>query len=281
MRILITGAAGQVGHALVAALQPQHTVIPFTHATVDLSQIAAAIRVVEAEPDLVIHAAAMTNVDGCARDPDQALLVNGLGTRHVALACQKLDVPLVYISTNEVFDGRATQPYLEYDSPRPSNPYGYSKWVGEQAVQQLLSKFYIVRIAWVFGGERNFVRTIQRLAHERTELAVVDDEIGNPTFAPDIAQAISQLITAPAYGTYHFVNEGHCSRYDFAREILRQSGQTTISIHPIKLADYQRDSTPPPYGALRNFVGANVLNIHLRPWQDALAAFLRSSPANA
>jgi dTDP-4-dehydrorhamnose reductase len=280
VRILVTGAAGQLGQALVAALQPQHTLLPLTHADADLSQFASAIRIVEAEPDVVIHAAAMTNVDGCARDPDRALLANGLGTRHVALACQKLGVPMLYISTNEVFDGRATQPYLEYDSPRPQNSYGYSKWVGEQAVQQLLSKFYIVRIAWVFGGERNFVRTIQRLARERTELAVVDDEIGNPTFASDIAQAVSKLIAVPAYGVYHFVNEGYCSRYEFAREILQQSGQHNTSIRPIKLADYQRDSTPPPFAALRNFVGAHVLDIRLRPWQDALADFLRSS-ANA
>ncbi|HEX6293190.1 MAG TPA: dTDP-4-dehydrorhamnose reductase [Herpetosiphonaceae bacterium] len=280
MRILITGAQGQVGQALVARLQEHHSLIPGSHATLDISAAAATAAIVEQQPDLVIHPAAYTNVDGCARDPDRALLVNGLGTKHVALACQQLDIPLVYISTNEVFSGRAAQPYLEFDRPEPINPYGYSKWVGEHVVQQVLKRFYIVRVAWVFGGERNFVRTILRLAQERPELAVVDDEIGNPTYAPDIADAIARLIEHPAYGTYHFVNEGYCSRFEFAREILRQSGHTDGILKPIKLAEYKRESTPPAFGALRNFVGATDLQIQLRPWQAALATFLSSLADN-
>lgn len=271
MRILITGAQGQVGQALVAALGSQHELVPVSHADLDISAAAASSRLLELQPELVIHPAAFTNVDACAREPDRALLINGLGTKHVALACQQLDVPLVYVSTNEVFDGQARTPYLEFDQPRPINPYGYSKWVGEQLVQQLVRKFYIVRIAWVFGGERNFVRTVLRLGRERAELAMVDDEIGNPTYAPDLAVAIARLIEQPAYGVYHLVNEGYCSRFDFAREILRQAGLDQVQLRPIKLADYRRDSTPPPFGALRNFVAATDLGIQLRPWQAALA----------
>lgn len=274
MRILITGAQGQLGQALIAQLQDQVTLIPATHATLDISQSAATAAIVAHQPDLVIHSAAYTNVDGCARNPDHALLVNALGTKHIALACQMLDIPLVYISTNEVFDGRADRPYLEFDPNAPINAYGYSKWAGEQIVQQLLRRFYIVRIAWVFGGERNFVRTILRLAQERPELSIVDDEIGNPTYAPDIAEAIAALIQQPAYGIYHFVNEGYCSRFEFAREILRQAGRTDVILKPIKLAEYKRDSTPPAFGAIRNFVGATDLQIQLRPWQAALSAFL-------
>lgn len=274
VRILITGAQGQVGQALVAALHNQHTVISANHADLDISATSAIARIISMQPDLVIHPAAFTNVDACAREPDRALRINGLGTKHIALACQQLDVPLVYISTNEVFDGNAQQPYLEFDLTRPINPYGYSKWVGEQAVQQLLRRFYIVRIAWVFGGARNFVQTILRLAHERNELAVVDDEIGNPTYAPDVAAAIAVLIQQPAYGIYHFVNEGYCSRFAFAQEILRQSALDHVALRPIKLAEYVRDSTPPSFGALRNFVGATDLGIQLRPWPDALKAFL-------
>jgi dTDP-4-dehydrorhamnose reductase len=273
VRILITGAHGQLGQTLVAQLQDQ-SLIPVTHATLDISRPDASAAIVDHQPDLVIHSAAYTNVDGCARNPDQALLVNALGTKHVALACQTLDIPLVYISTNEVFDGRADRPYLEFDPTTPINPYGYSKWAGEQIVQQLLRRFYIVRIAWVFGGERNFVRTILRLAQERPELSIVDDEIGNPTYAPDLAEAIAALIQQPAYGIYHFVNEGYCSRFEFASEILRQAGRTDVILKPIKLAEYKRDSTPPAFGALRNFVGATDLQIQLRPWQAALTAFL-------
>jgi dTDP-4-dehydrorhamnose reductase len=186
----------------------------------------------------------------------------------------------VYISTNEVFDGGARKPYLEFDVPNPINPYGYSKWVGEQVVQQLVPCFYIVRVAWVFGGARNFVRTILRLAQERNELAVVDDEVGNPTYAPDLAEAIARLINHPAYGIYHLVNDGFCSRFEFAREILQQAGMENVAIKPIKLADYRRDSTPPAFGVLRNFVGATDLGIQLRPWQAALAAFLESESHN-
>lgn len=274
MRILITGAQGQVGQALVAALHSQHTLIPVNHADLDISLSSATSHIISLQPELVIHPAAFTNVDACAREPDRALIVNGLGTKHIALACQQLDVPLVYISTNEVFDGHAQQPYLEFDLTRPINPYGYSKWVGEQVVQQLLRRFYIVRIAWVFGGARNFVHTILRLARERGELAVVDDEIGNPTYAPDLAEAIAALIQQPAYGVYHFVNEGYCSRFAFAQEILRQAALGHVALRPIKLAEYVRDSTPPSFGALRNFVGATDLGIQLPPWQDALNRFL-------
>jgi dTDP-4-dehydrorhamnose reductase len=280
VRILITGAQGQVGRSLMARLQDDFSLIPVTHQNIDISQTTATAAIVAQQPDLVIHPAAYTNVDGCAHDPDRALLVNGLGTKHVAMACQQLDIPLVYISTNEVFDGQARQPYLEFDRPAPINPYGYSKWVGEQMVQQLLRRFYIVRVAWVFGGERNFVRTILRLAQERSELSIVDDEIGNPTYAPDIADAITALIRHPAYGIYHLVNEGYCSRFEFAGEILRQAGRTDVILRPIKLAEYQRASTPPMFGALRNFVGATDLKIQLRPWQAALAAFLGELETN-
>jgi dTDP-4-dehydrorhamnose reductase len=145
----------------------------------------------------------------------------------------------------------------------------------------LLRRFYIVRIAWVFGGARNFVRTIERLARERDHLAVVDDEISNPTFADDVATAITRLIAEPAYGIYHLVNDGYCSRFDFAREILRQLERSEVVVEPIKLRDYRRDSTPPPFTPLRNYIGAVDLDIVLPPWQDALARFLKDEPARA
>jgi dTDP-4-dehydrorhamnose reductase len=273
VRILITGAGGQLGQALSATLQ-QHDLVLCNHASLDISKLAAVEQIVTQHPDCVIHSAAWTDVDGCARDPDRALLINSIGTKHVVLACQQLDIPLVYISTNEVFDGHASQPYLEFDRPNPINPYGYSKWGGEQVVQQLLRRFYIVRTAWVFGGQRNFVRTIMRLAQSQNELKIVKDEIGNPTYAPDVAEAIGKLIEYPAYGIYNFVNDGYCSRFEFAQEILRKTGATDVTIESIKLAEYKRDSTPPSFGALRNLVGANDLQIRLRPWQVALADYL-------
>ncbi|MBA3946984.1 MAG: dTDP-4-dehydrorhamnose reductase [Herpetosiphonaceae bacterium] len=278
MRILLTGADGQVGQALGLVLAARHTLLLTSHTSLDISDYRSVEEVVRARPDLVIHPAAFTHVDGCALDPDKAYRVNGLGTRHMALACQRLDIPLVYLSTNEVFDGTATTPYHEWDLPHPINPYASSKWAGEQFVQQLCQKFYIVRIAWVFGGAHNFVQTVLRLADERPMLAVVQDEIGNPTYAPDLAAAVGALIQEPAYGIYHFVNEGYCSRFEFAHEILRLAGKA-IDVQPITLAEYKRASTPPPFTPLRNFVGAIDLGITLRPWQEALATYLMTLAA--
>ena len=273
MRIAITGASGQLGRALQAELGDANTIIALGHAEIELGHPSCVEQLVATGADLVIHPAAYTNVDGCARDPELAYRVNGLGTRYVALACRQMGAPLVYISTNEVFDGAAASPYFEYDRAAPINAYGRSKYAGEQAVRELLDRFYIARVAWLFGGERNFVRTILRLAAERDSLSLVADEVGSPTYAPDVAAAVARLIATPFYGTYHLVNEGSCSRYEFAAEILRQAGRATVALQPIALADYKRDSAVPPYTPLRN-QAATALGIHLRPWQDALAEYV-------
>ncbi len=275
MRIAITGANGQLGKALQAQLQAEHTIIALGHAELELGHPSCVEQLIATGAELVIHPAAYTNVDGCARDPEQAFRINGLGTQYVALACRQLNAPLVYISTNEVFDGTATTPYFEYDRAAPINAYGRSKWAGEQAVRELLDRFYIARVAWLFGGERNFVRTILRLAAERSSLALVADEVGSPTYAPDVAAAVAQLIRQPFYGTYHLVNQGSCSRYDFAAEILRLAGRGHVELQPIKLADYTRDSIVPPYTPLKN-LAAGALGIRLRTWQDALAEYVRT-----
>jgi len=215
-------------------------------------------------------------VDGCARDPERAYRVNALGTQNVALACAEAGAAMVYISTNEVFDGEATEPYREWDPPHPINPYGRSKAAGEWFVRHLLTRFYIVRTAWLYApGGRNFPHRIIQLADERGALRVVTDEVGNPTYAPDLAEAIAALIRTDAYGVYHLTNAGYCSRYDFAREILRISGREHVPVEPITLAEFQRASTPPRFAPLANTAAA-ALGITLQPWQEALAEFLKS-----
>ncbi|HMQ32125.1 MAG TPA: dTDP-4-dehydrorhamnose reductase [Chloroflexaceae bacterium] len=276
MRIAITGARGQLGAALCGAFGPGHEVVPLGHDALELAAPAAVGQIVATGADLVIHAAAYTNVDGCARDPELAYRVNGLGTRYMALACRRLDAPLVYISTNEVFAGDGARPYFEYDQTGPVNAYGRSKLAGELAVRELLDRFYIVRVAWLFGGERNFVRTVLRLAAAPPPggLRMVVDEVGSPTYAPDVADAVARLVdTGDFFGTYHFVNGGAASRHGFARAILDAAGRAEVPIEPTKLADYRRDSTPPPYAPLANLSGA-AIGIALRPWQEALAAYL-------
>ncbi|MEA3459924.1 MAG: dTDP-4-dehydrorhamnose reductase [Chloroflexota bacterium] len=272
MRIAITGSKGQLGRALQEILKgeplflidlPEHdfTSLPIIKAIAGFS------------PEVVIHGGAHTDVERCARDPDTAYLVNALGTQNVALACQRCDAAMVYISTNEVFNGSKNEPYLEFDRPDPINAYGRSKLAGELFTQALLNRFYIVRTSWLYarGGE-NFVTKIIRAADERGRLRVVTDEVSSPTYAPDLAEAIANLIRTEHYGIYHLINEGVCSRYDFAVKILALSGRGHIPIEPVTLAEYKRASTPPPYAPLRNFCAA-VLGIKLRPWEEALRAY--------
>jgi dTDP-4-dehydrorhamnose reductase len=277
MRLFITGAKGQLGRTLQTHFA-NDTVLPADLPECDITDRACVMQAIgEFKPDMVIHAAAMTNVDGCARDPDAAFRANALGTQNVALACQSAGCAILYISTNEVFDGRKTEPYLEFDAPNPINAYGRSKLAGETFVRDLLTRFYLVRIAWLYGkGGNHFVRKMIRLADEQNSLRIVADEVGSPTYAEDVAYAIHQLVHTGAYGVYHLVNDGIASRYDFVREILRLSGRGHIPVEPIRLADFSRASTPPPYTPLRNFCGA-AQGITLRPWQDALAEYLASN----
>ena len=278
MRIFITGDKGQLGKALYVALAG-HSITGCDLPELDITNreaIGAAIA--DFEPNVVIHAAAWTNVDGCAHDPDQAYRVNAMGTQNVALACAASDAAMVYISTNEVFDGTAKEPYGEWDSPHPINPYARSKVAGEWFAQHLLNRFYIARTAWLYApGGRNFSNPhrIIQLADERGALKVVTDEVGNPTSALDLAEAIAALIQTGAYGVYHMVNAGHCSRYNFVREVLRIGGREHVPVEPITLDAFQRPSTPPRFAPLANTAAA-VLGITLRPWQQALEEFLKS-----
>ncbi len=285
MRIFITGCKGQLGRALYAALA-EHTLAGCDLPELDITDRAAiAAAIAGFAPEVVIHAAAWTDVDGCARDPERAYCVNALGTQNIALACAACGAAMVYISTNEVFDGTATEPYREWDLPHPINPYARSKAAGEWFVRHLLTRFYIARTAWLYAhGGRNFSNPhrIIQLADDASTgsaqggaLRVVTDEVGNPTYAPDLAAALAALIRTGAYGVYHLTNAGHCSRYDFAREILCISGRGHVPVEPITLAGFQRASTPPRFAPLANTAAA-ALGIALRPWQDALAEFLQS-----
>jgi dTDP-4-dehydrorhamnose reductase len=274
MRIFTTGCKGQLGRALGEALS-EHDLAGCDLPELDITQreaIAGAIA--EFAPDVVIHAAAWTDVNACALDPERAYLVNALGTQNVALACAASGAELVTISTNEVFDGTGCEPYREWDAHHPINPYGQSKAAGEWFARHLLTRFYIVRTAWLYApGGRNFPHRIIELADELGALRVVTDEVSNPTYAPDLAVAIASLIRTGAYGVYHLVNAGHCSRYDFAREILRISCREHIPVDPITLDDWERPSTPPRFAPLANTAGA-ALGIAMRSWQAALQDFL-------
>jgi dTDP-4-dehydrorhamnose reductase len=274
MRILITGHKGQLGRALHARLPAASGAdLP----EVDITTPASIDAVVDADgPELIIHCAAMTDVDGAARDPALAYRINGLGTQNVALAAARVGAALLHISTNEVFDGASGRPYFEFDATGPLNAYGRSKLAAEWFVTHLLPRFYIVRTAWLTApGGRNFVHRILQLADERGALRVVTDEVANPTFVNDLADALVQLIATGRYGLYHLTNSGHCSRHAYASRILALAGRGHVPVEPITLADYPRASTPPPFGALANTAAA-ALGISLRPWEEALEDFLQA-----
>lgn len=275
MRILVTGANGQLGRQLVELLGVEHTVTGYGRDGLDITNLEQAREVILRDaPDIIIHPAALTKVDYCAENPDDALWVNGYGTQNIAYAARELDATLVYISTNEVFDGTNTDSYLETDPTNPINPYGYSKWVGEQMVQTHVRKHFIVRPSWLFGhGGRNFIHVMRQLAEEQRNMRVVVNEVATPTYVNDFADALSQLMQTSYYGIYHLVNAGRASRWAFARHILDETGFADTPIERIHSAEYPRASTPPEYGVLRNFIGARR-GLVLRDWREAVNAFL-------
>jgi len=274
MRIAITGSRGQLGTALSQALTDD-TLLLIDLPEHDITDLAA-IRntLVDFEPDVVIHGAAITDVDGCERNPDLAYRVNVLGTRNMAVCAQQCGAEMVYISTDYVFDGQNGTPYWEYDTPNPLSVYARTKWLGETVVRDHCQRFYIVRVAWLYGaGPRNFVKTVVRLAKERDSISMVTDESGSPTNANDVAQALDKLIRTGAYGLYQLPNAGVCSRYEWAQEILRLT-ELEEAVELLPSENYQRAAKVPAFAEMRNFSGAQ-LGITMRPWQDALSQYIQ------
>jgi dTDP-4-dehydrorhamnose reductase len=275
VRVFITGIKGQLGRALTAVLS-EHTVTGGDLPDWDMLNAAQVEGSVQAfGPDVIIHTAALTNVDYCAKNPTEALRVNGGGAYNVALAARKLGVRLVAISSNEVFPGDADRPYFEYDSRRAINPYGASKLAAERIVERIAPNYQIVRTAWLYGPDGvNFIHKILERARSGQPLKVVTDEVSSPTYVVDLAEAIGRLIELDRPGIYHLVNAGACSRYDFAIEIVRAVG-LDVPIAPITSEAFERASTPPPYAPLENVFGA-LAGVELRAWQEAVGAYIEA-----
>ena len=231
--------------------------------------------ITETSPDLVIHGAAYTDVDGCERDPDRAFRVNALGTWNVAVACRESDSALVYVSTDFVFDGEKGEPYTEYDPPNPIGHYGASKLAGEVHVRQLCPKHFIVRTAWLYGEHgKNFPFTILNAAKSKKELRVVADQVGSPTFTADLASAIRDLIRSPLYGTYHITNKGSCSWYEFAKQILTYAGIDDVEIKAIRSEEWPTPTRRPKNSVLRHYALELQGRDNLRTWEEALKDFI-------
>lgn len=247
MKILVTGANGQLGYDVVKQLQKQN--IEYFGATrkdFDIVDFEATERfITNYRPDVVIHCAAYTAVDKAEDEQGLCYLVNASATEHIAQICKKIDAKMLYMSTDYVFDGTKDGFYEVDDKPNPINIYGKTKLLGEQAVQKILDKYFIVRISWVFGEHgNNFVKTMLRLGKERKELNVVADQYGSPTYTTDLAPLLIEIVQTDKYGIYHVTNEGVCTWAEFAEEIFRVAGMN-VKVNHITTAEYPTKAKRP------------------------------------
>ena len=273
MRILITGAAGQLGHDLVTEFdRPHHEVIACDRTMLDLASRDSVLQAITTtEPDAIVHPGAWTAVDACESDPDRAFQVNALGTRHVVEGARIVGARVLYVSTDYVFDGILDgRGYHEWDAPNPQSVYGHSKLAGEQ---ELDPGSTVVRCSWVCGYHgNNMVKTVLKLAVERDSLAFVDDQHGCPTFTADLAAAIYRLVVGKLAGTFHVTNQGATTWFEFVREIVRLTGRDPEMVQPIKTADLQppRPAKRPANSVLDNAALRLQGLPLLPPWQESL-----------
>ena len=275
MRIIIVGARGMLGSDLMTHLPSEQQVIGTDIDDFDITNQEATLRaLMQIKPAWVINVAAYTQVDRCEEDREQAFQVNATGVKNLALACKAIRAKLLHVSTDYVFDGKAKKPYREEDTLNPLSVYGQSKREGEAAVQNILDDFIIVRTGGLYGkGGGNFVNTIVKMAQERDELTVVNDQWVSPTYTVDLSKAIGTLVNLSPNGIFHVVNSGHCTWYEFASAIVEQRGSTSRVI-PVSSKHYNRPASRPAFGVLdcRRFI--EVTKTAMRPWEEALREYL-------
>jgi len=271
MRVVITGAAGQLGHDLQKAFADDE-VLAIDVAEVDITDEAAVVAAfTDFGPQLVVHGAAYTAVDKAETDEDTAWRVNAIGSWWVARACKLVGASMVYVSTDYVFDGTLGRAYTEFDRTSPQGVYARTKEAGEQLVRETLPEHYVVRTSWVQGEHgNNFVKTMLRLGAERDSLTVVDDQTGSPTFTADLAPALRRLAVTGRYGTYHLTNSDTCTWFEFARAIFDEAG-LDVRVEPTDTASYGAPAPRPSYSVLDNRKARLTGVGPLRPWREGLA----------
>lgn len=279
MRALVTGVKGQLGYDVMNELAKRgYEGVGVDVEEMDITDAAAVDRVIkESKVDKVVHCAAWTAVDAAEDNIEMCRKVNALGTENIAKVCKELDIPMIYFSTDYVFDGEGTRPW-EPDDPvvEPLNVYGLTKYEGEQAVEKYLDKYYIVRIAWVFGvNGKNFIKTMLNLGKTHDTITVVNDQVGTPTYTYDLARLVVDMLEKEEYGKYHVTNEGgYISWYDFAKEIFSQAGMN-VNVVPVSAEEYKAKAKRPSNSRMEK----KKLEEHgfdrLPTWQDALSRYLR------
>lgn len=270
MKILLTGATGQLGHALQRTLA-SHVVTACDHLQLDITILAHVRDAIRAlRPEVVINAAAYNNVDGAESDPLAAYRGNALGPRNLAVATAAAGISLLHVSSDYVFDGTVTRPYHEFDRPQPLSVYAASKLAGEEAVRMLNPKHYLVRTAWLYSViGKNFAKTICALAQQQSQVRVVHDQVGSPTYVPHLAAAIAELIQHEAFGTYHLVNQGAVSWYELTCALYRQLKIVT-PVRPITTPELPRPAKRPAYSVLTTIQDPTIL---LPEWEEGVNAF--------
>lgn len=282
MKVLVTGVKGQLGFDVMNELKKRGIEgIGVDVDEMDITDAATCRKVItEAGPDAVIHCAAYTAVDAAETNMDICRKVNAGGTRNIALVCRDLDIKMMYISTDYVFNGQGERPWEPDDKREPLNAYGQSKYEGELAIEELVKKFFTVRIAWVFGvNGKNFIKTMLRLGKERGAVSVVDDQIGSPTYTYDLARLLVDMIQTDRYGRYHATNEGLCSWYEFAVEIFKQAGMDEVKVTPVSTKEYTAMYPNQAKRPMNSRISKEKLSENgferLPSWQDALGRYLK------
>lgn len=281
MKILVTGASGQLGYDVVKSGEALHfDMFGTSSKQLDITDEVQVKQYVEQlKPDVIIHCAAYTAVDHAEEDKENCYSVNVNGTTFLAEAAKNVGAKFIYISTDYVFDGEGSEPFTETDATKPIGYYGLTKLQGEQAVQRILSDYFIVRISWVFGiNGNNFVKTMLRLAETRNELTVVGDQIGSPTYTADLAQLLLQMAQSEKYGIYHASNEGFCSWSQFATEIFRLA-EKNVAVKAITTAEYPTKAKRPANSRMDKSKIASEFQA-LPTWQSALQRYLKEISNN-
>ena len=276
MKVLVTGTKGQLGYDVVNELEKRgHTAVAVDIEEMDITDAVSVERVItEAEVEAVIHCAAYTAVDAAEDNVEICRRVNAEGTENIAKVCKKLDLKMIYISTDYVFDGEGERPWEPDDERHPLNVYGQTKYEGELAVEKYLEKYFIVRIAWVYGvNGKNFIKTMLKLSETHEELNVVDDQVGSPTYTYDLAVLLVDMVESDKYGRYHATNEGLCTWYEFAKEIFRQAG-VEVKVNPVTSDMFPAKAKRPKNSRMsKEKLDANGFH-RLPTWQDALERYL-------
>lgn len=276
MKILVTGANGQLGYDIIREAE-KHNIeaIGVDIKEMDITDKQQVQKVITRDYDAVVHCAAWTAVDKAEDCIEQCRKVNTVGTENIAGVCRQYDIPMMYFSTDYVFDGNGEKPWNEYDKRDPLNVYGQTKYEGELIVEKL-KKHFIIRISWVFGvNGNNFVKTMLRLGKERKELTVVDDQIGSPTYTYDLAKLCIEMIQTDKYGTYHATNEGLCSWYEFACEIFKQAGYKDIKVIPVHTEQYPTKAKRPKNSRMKKTELDKNGFKRLPEWKDALSRYIK------